>query len=284
LAGLTSKQVADELATATGIPTCGPSELADRLLERGGPLTIVLDALDEASAPEPLVHELIAPLVVEGGAVGIRLLTATRRALVRLLPGARVLDLDTPNYLEPADLTAYAHQRLTADRTPPSPYARVPELAGQVAAAVAERAGRSFLIAQLTAQALAADQSVVDTHQAGWQQALPATVAAAMGRYLASTGEDQRRVADLLRPLAWAEGDGLADDELWAALATALGTRRYHDHDVRWLRATTVGNLLHAAQTSDGVAYRLFHAALAEHLRADRTNRGRRSPSSPSLV
>src|SRR5262245_3170336 len=84
-------------------------------------------------------------------------------------------------------------------------------------------------------------------------------------------GSDEWRVRDLLTPLAWAQGDGLADIELWAALATELGAARYRSQDVIWLlEATAAADLLHRVQPQpDGLAaYRLFHEALAKQLRA----------------
>jgi WD40 repeat protein len=259
-------QVAAELAAAAACPAGDAQSVVEALLDRDQELLVVLDALDETTAPEALIRDLLNPLILEEGS-RVRLLIGTRRHLLPLLPGARVVDLDA-EYLDLADVTAYAAGLLAA-RHPA--YRSRPALTRRVAGAIAGRAGRSFLVAQLTARALAADPAVVDTGHVGWQRLLPASVGAAMDRYLACLPTDEQRVRDLLRPLAWAEGDGLADDELWAELATALGTASYQGYDVRWLRATLAGNLLQTSRTGSGVASRLFHQALAEHLRASTT-------------
>jgi WD40 repeat protein len=275
-AGKTAAQVVAAIAEGTEISANSPEGLVDELLDRGGPLTLVVDALDEARQAPPLVRSLIQPLAEHGGAVGLRLLIGTRRQLVKLLRvGTRVLDLDTPVYYERADLVGYVQRLLLTGGllSGATPYHADPALAGMVAEAVAARAHPSFLIGQLVARDLAERPETADTDQPGWQEQFPDTVAAAMDRYLARFGPEEQRVSDLLLPLGWAQGVGLDDDGVWADLATALGTARYADHDVRWLRDTTIGTLLQATELEDSVAYRLFHEALAEHLRTMRPER-----------
>jgi hypothetical protein len=131
------------------------------------------------------------------------------------------------------------------------------------------RAGRSFLVAQLVALALVKDEQVVDIALPGWRERFPRQVEDAMRDYLDRFGADRSRVRDLLAPLAFAEGDGLADERLWARLASELGTGEYKPQDVGWLRQdTSVPNLLQPTELGDGtVAWRLFHEALAKYLR-----------------
>jgi hypothetical protein len=84
----------------------------------------------------------------------VRLLIGTRRHLVERLAGPnQILDLDASPYLVADDLVRYVHRCLLLEADPeiPTPYRDKPELASQVAEAVAERAGGSFLVAQLAA-------------------------------------------------------------------------------------------------------------------------------------
>ena len=94
-------------------------------------------------------------------------------------------------------------------------------------------------------------------------EAFPSTVGEAMERYLsgADTGRPWR---DLLTVLAWSQGDGLDDLQLWAAMANA---GEYSERDVTGLLNSSAADLLHHTARGDRVAYRLFHEALGEHLR-----------------
>ncbi len=105
--------------------------------------------------------------------------------------------------------------------------------------------------------------------EAGTADMLPGSVGTAMHRYLRDTKSDGPRVLDLLMPLAWSQGDGLADPATWAELATALGTARYAEQDVGQLLASRAAGLLQRSQAGTAHRYRLFHEALAEHLRAE---------------
>jgi WD40 repeat protein len=144
--------------------------------------------------------------------------------------------------------------------------------ARRVAAAVAARARRTFLIAQLTARALAHEPAVIDLDAGAGGPVFPDNVGAAMDAQLARF-PDAARVRDLLVPLAFAEGDGLPPGPVWAALASALGTAAYTDHDVRSLLAsTTAADLVRRTGTDNHLRCRLFHQALGEHLRGRSAN------------
>ncbi|WP_374202102.1 hypothetical protein [Streptomyces sp. AC550_RSS872] len=81
-------------------------------------------------------------------------------------------------------------------------------------------------------------------------------------------GSDAVRAVGLLRPLAFAEGQGLPWEDLWAPLASALSGRTYTDDDIMWLRHAAGAYVVEATESGHS-AYRLYHEALAEHLRAD---------------
>ena len=109
----------------------------------------------------------------------VRLLVGTRQHLVnRLVDPNAVLDLDDPVYLEPDDVAEYVRRCLLLEGDPkaPTPYRGQAALATTVAKAVAERAGRSFLVAQLVSLALVKDQQVVDVADQGWRERFPREV------------------------------------------------------------------------------------------------------------
>ena len=94
-----------------------------------------------------------------------------------------------------------------------------------------------------------------------------------MDQYLASVGNqaEQDRVEDLLRPLAYARGDGLPLDDarLWPQLATALARpgRSYTAVDVATLLDTAADYLVETVITGQAAYYRLYHQALSDRLR-----------------
>jgi WD40 repeat protein len=258
--GKTLVDVVAEAARAAGVAADSAAELVAALVERGAALVLVLDALDEASgegSAREIARELLAPLARDGRRVGIRVLVGTRRdsLLAALGSGWTEVDLDDPRYFSVADLAGYV-ERILADG---AAYAAQPELAARVAARVAERAQPSFLIAGLVARSLVEADGVADPDGA---QPFPADVGQAMEDYLAGFGSERRRVRDLLTALAFAEGDGLPE-ELWPDVASAVSRTPYGHGDVRDLLDGRATSLVIGADP-----YRLFHEALAEHLRA----------------
>jgi WD40 repeat protein len=249
--------------------------LVAQLLHRGTPLTVIVDALDEAAEPEPIARRLLRPLAHDDAAQGLRILVGARRSLLAILGSIDfdVIDLDHPHYLELGDLEAYVHARLLLDReSTPTPYRDDPEFAGQVAQAVARRAYPNFLVAQLMSRTLVQSDLPVDTTAADWMDRFPNEVGEAMETYLSGLGPDRQRVRDLLRPLAYARGDGLPPGPLWAELAGRLADgRQYQPADVAWLRESASAFLVETTSTAPNAAgslfCRLFHEALAEHLR-----------------
>jgi WD40 repeat protein len=269
------------LATATGIvhpdttatvtsPERQVRNLIDQLIAQPQRRVVILDALDEAIDSEQLVSKLLVPLLEAAPQSGLRLLVGTRRPLVDAL-GDRivVLDLDGPSYLHEADLAEYVTRVLLAEHEPdrPTPYRGRRELAEQVARAVAGRAHKTFLLARIVAQSLISDDNPVDTSRSGWELQLPATVGLAFEGYLERFGPDQQRAGDLLTALAFAEGAGLPR-QFWAPVASALcGTSDYADADIDWVVRAAADYLLTVPEHGR-LVYRLYHEALAEHLRA----------------
>jgi hypothetical protein len=81
-------------------------------------------------------------------------------------------------------------------------------------------------------------------------------------------GDQADRVRDLLRPLAFAEGQGLPWEDIWAPLASRIAAVTYTDDDLLWLRHHAGSYVIEATEANRS-AYRLYHQALAEHLRQD---------------
>ncbi|MGW3561301.1 caspase family protein, partial [Streptomyces sp. NPDC000963] len=271
--GTTLEKLTARLASALGVDADSPPQLLARLAEHDGPLrTVLIDALEEAGTgvggrePQRIARELLRPMTV---LPGIRLLIGTRRTMIPDLGRAvEIIDLDTDAYTGRDDIEQYARRALSG--TPGD----LPETDRQaIAEAVARRAGRSFLVARMTVRALVHGDLIPDVTRPGWEEQLPSEVGQAFDAYLARYGEDEDRVRRLLRPLAYAEGAGLPWDSLWAPLATALSDERCTNDDVDWLLRQAGAYVVEARVGEDRSVFRLFHEALAEHLRDPRRSR-----------
>ncbi|WP_158854075.1 caspase family protein [Saccharothrix deserti] len=274
-------EIVQQIATELGMEVDGPGQLLRDVsvrARRDGPVVIVLDALDEAGSgtaadtggkgePRRIARELLRPL---SEVPGVRLLVGTRRELVGSLGASmHVLDLDHREYLGQDDIAGYVTSVLLAADEPevPTPYRDRPELARQVGEAVADRAAGVFLVARMTARGLRSLGAPVDVHERGWQKKLPSEIGEAFEDYLTQFGPDENRVRALLTPLAFAEGQGLPRGALWTGIATALGASRFDEDDVDWLLEKAAAYIAEVVDHGRSV-YRLYHQALAEHLRA----------------
>lgn len=264
---LTNDDVLRGLAAAVRAPVGVPGDLVEALAQWERPLTVIIDAVDEAATPDTLLTQLVRPLL-EYGQGRIRLLLGTRPHLLRHLPSdVPVVDLDDPEHLDSRAIASYALRGLL-DSRPESPYPDVPpRLSAEVAKAVAEAATPSFLVARIVSGTLAAQPSVADPTNRAWRTALPRTADAAMARDLDTRlGDDAVRARDLLRPLAYAEGQGLPWEDVWAPLASGIAGRTYTNDDLLWLKRNAGSYVVEAAEDGRSV-YRLYHMALAEHLK-----------------
>ncbi|WP_370216712.1 hypothetical protein [Kitasatospora sp. GAS1066B] len=272
---LTDQQVLDALAAAVRVRAATVGELLAALDGRSRPLTVLIDGLDEADSPDTLCTGVLRPLIAHADG-RIRLLLGTRPHLLpRLgLPRDQQIDLDAGRYADPEAVLTYTVRNLLQAHAG-SPYRSCePVLTRQVAVAVAATAGRSFLVARLAAGTLAAVPELPDLHDPAWHRSLPRHADEAMAKDLTvRLGPDAARAADLLRPLAYAQGQGLPWEDLWAALAGGISGRHYTDADISWLREKAGAYVVEAV--ADGrSAYRLYHQALAEHLRAEHLRSG----------
>ncbi|MYT72503.1 MULTISPECIES: caspase family protein, partial [unclassified Streptomyces] len=273
--GITNTQVLSGLAAAAGFKCASVGEFLERLGQRTSasqrPFTALIDALDESATPDTLCSQIIRPLI-EHSKGRIRLLLGTRKNLldclgIKLHEQRRVMDLDSPRYADRDALRAYTILNLV-DSHSSSPYQSAhPRLLGQVARAVEMAAGTSFLVARFAAYTLAAaDEVVADPRDPEWRASLPKHAGQAMQDDLTQRlGDDAQRAADLLRPLAYAEGQGLPWEGIWAPLASAIAGRTYTDDDLLWLRSNAGSYVVEAVENGRS-AYRLYHQALNDHL------------------
>jgi len=283
LAGVDRPSSADQLVTAlAGLPP--------------QPATpVVVDALDEAASDSD--REQIARALAELAVLpGFRVAVATR-ALAAGDPFARdgllailavtssddpsLIDLDTDAYFDPAGLRQFAAALLAQDGMdrpgPPgrawAQYRARPAVRDRLAAVIAQRAQRNYLVAALAADPRSTDRNVVDPAVEGFKPAdIPASVREAWHKYLDQLPEQEReRVRALLTALAYARGAGV-DDPTWLAFAHALGyVATVSDLDV--LRISRAADYLFRTTAADpdaGPVTRLFHQALTDELLAAR--------------
>ncbi|MGW4369809.1 caspase family protein [Nocardia takedensis] len=264
---LTLDQVRDGIAAAAKLTAATVGELLDDLSVRPRGLTVLIDGLDEAADPHQLVRDLLRPLLdhTDGR---IRLLIGTRSYLLAELgtDRDREIDLDAHRYADPEAMSTYIMRGLI-DSTLDSVYLHQDGATVRaVADAVTDAAYPSFLVARIVAATLASDPTVPDPWDREWRRCLPALPGEAMRRDLDTRlGTDARRARDLLRPLAFAQGQGLPWEDLWAAVASALAGATYTDADLMWLRRTAGSYVVESTENGRS-AYRLYHQALAEHL------------------
>ncbi|MBR8641805.1 caspase family protein [Streptomyces tuirus] len=260
------------LGGAIGLPGAERDDLLEALSRRTKPVTVVVDALDEAGTSGDglegtrIACELLQPLST---LPALRLVVGTRRPLLAALGHATVvLDLDQPGHFTAADVTAYARGLLMDAHDPDSrsPYRGRPEAVEPVARAIADRAGNCFLVARMTARALVHGQVQVDLARPGWEQGLPSDAGQAFAAYLARFGPHRAKVVRLLRPLAYAQGAGLPWSTLWAPVAEALSGVGCPHEDLEWLHESA-GSYLVETAAPGGSVYRLFHETMAEYLR-----------------
>ena len=280
---MTTGQVRDRIAATAGIRADTVQELIDGLNARAGkPLVALIDALDEAADPDELCRTLLLPLSTRC-ATSMRLLLGSRPHLLtsRLLgtPDRHVaIDLDSPTYADPASIRAYIRRILVSEDTldsyyqPSGRYRTAPAaIVGAVTEAIGAAAGESFLVARITATTETIAAVLPDPADAAWRKSLPRRAGDAMRRDLQlRLGAEAERAAGLLLPLAYAQGNGLPWEDLWPRVADALSPGHdYGNDDLMWLRRAAGSYAVESVAEGRSV-YRLYHQALAEHLRQGR--------------
>ena len=259
------------------------------------PVRMVVDALDEAASDRDR-RQITEALVELAVLPGLRLAVATRPlavgnpyAPVGLLAALGVttrddhslVDLDSDIYFDLDGLRQFAAALLAQDGMdhpgPPGAawvqYRTRLSLRDRLADVIAQRAGRNFLVAAMTAVPLSTARTMTDPAARGFDPAdIPSGVGEALSKYLDQLPNPQReRDRGLLTALAYARGPGL-DDPTWLAFAAALGyDARAFDLDS--LRRSPAADYLLQTTTAERGARpmtRLFHQALTDELLAAR--------------
>ncbi|MEU6994330.1 caspase family protein [Streptomyces sp. NPDC046465] len=259
-------QLLDALAAAAGCAAGSLGALAAELQLRKRPLVVLVDSVDEALAPHETVDELLIPLADPQRQLPLRLLIGARPHIARRLPGtARRVDLDDARYADPGAVRAYTRKLLTV---PGSALATADDrLVDAIAQAVADAAGRSFLVARITARTIAREPHPPDPYDRRWCDELPRLPGEAMERDLVQRlGPKAGQARDLLLPLAYAQGAGLPWAGIWPRLASAITGRDYRDEHIVWLRQAA-GSYVVESVEGGGSVYRVYHRALIEYLR-----------------
>ncbi|MFJ2174560.1 caspase family protein [Streptomyces sp. NPDC087851] len=277
------EEVVARIADSLDVAADGAAELLQELTRRGRlgtPLIIVVDAVDEAGSdtaadagghgePRRITRELLRPM---SEIQGVRLLVGTRHELVAPLgPTFTCMDLDRREYRAGVDdVAGYVARVLLATEEPDvrTPYRGLRDLARTVARGVAEKAAGVYLYARTTARTLRSDSTPVDTERPGWAEGLPSEVGEAFDDYLARFGPDEPRVRRMLLALAFSEGKGLPRGRVWTALSSAISGIPCTEADVSWVLDVAEAYIAEVIDDDRRSAYRLYHKALAEHLRA----------------
>lgn len=254
-----------ELAAALNVEATEPDQLIDALAGRGATF-VVLDALDEAVEPAAIAARLLVPMaerMIQGGGP-VRLVVGCRPELLNHLePVVERIDLEDETYFSPTDVRDYARSLLDVDA---SPYQGNAQLAEAAATAIARQAGRSFLVARLVARTLASSRAVLSSRELE-RSPFPASVGAAIDRDLETRFDlqERTRIRDLLVPLAFGHGSGLPK-HLWWRFAQRLSGRGSLG-DIAWLLDRAGSYVVEDLDDGRSV-FRLWHAAVAQHLKA----------------
>lgn len=278
----------DAVATALSIPIPEggwrtSAELIDAVTALDRPVRILLDALDEArpAAILAIATDLLRPLAAapkaqvlvgtrpQGPAAGIGGAASSGREV--LLQALRVgpeavyrLGADTQSA---QDIQQYVRRRLAS--TPDSPYRNDPEATDATADAVADASDGIFLFARIVTRALLGRTEPLRLGTAEARRFLSGKVTDVFAADLARFNSNEKRVRELLLPLAFAEGGGFPR-HLWPVVATALSpaSTPYQVTDVDWLLGVAGHHVSQGAEDGQAV-YRLYHQAFADYFRQE---------------
>jgi Caspase domain len=274
--GLTLAGCVAALADQLGVPTSSAgrpdaTQLESHVRAAGRSVTLILDALDESSEPPAIADQLLRPLAAKNTRVIVGTRRSVKGASVLAMLGAEpenVRDLDEEPTSE-RDIADYVARRLLDVRLD-SPYHGHEEVAREVAAEVAREADGVFLFARILSRILRDRPAPLNLESDEAQTLLRSGLKGVFEQTLARYGEQERRVRDLLQPLAWAEGAGLPrHDGIWATVAGVFAENgvEYTDADIAWA-LKEAGDLIIEAAEAGQTVYRLYHEFLAEYFRA----------------
>ncbi|MEE4423426.1 MULTISPECIES: ATP-binding protein [Streptomyces] len=229
--GRTAAQVLWLLADHFDLRAGRTEDVFTELAAREEPVTIVVPDVDRAgpvrAAQEParLIREVLAPLAA---VETVQLLADVPRELAAELAGAlpsgqvQVIDLDAPEWADPAGLVLHAETALDPGTGAPElPYTTDPSARRALAEALAGRAAGNRLTVQLAVQSLIMQPEGFDPADPAL---LPGSVGEALDVHARRLGADPQTLRLMLAPLAFAEGEGLPV-QLLVPLASAVAGR-----------------------------------------------------------
>jgi hypothetical protein len=253
---------------ASGGQTDAEAATIEALRGRADRLVVAIDALDEAQRPydcAAFLRRLLQKAPSIRLLIGVRSSGTFKETLVDALgPQIDPLDLDAPDWYDKADISSYV-QRYVAVSPNSACTTLSPHKVRQLAERVSERAGKSFLIAVVTAHALAG-RTAIPTLDA-IEDRLPSTVGEALELDLARfSGSAGLQVRAVLWALAWAFGRGLPRAE-WLALARVHSDDDMSESDLeRWSREA--GFYIVTDEEFGTPVWRLYHEEFALHLKS----------------
>ncbi|PAZ16209.1 hypothetical protein CLM62_09460 [Streptomyces sp. SA15] len=255
-----SRAVVDDLLTALGgTPAAKGTPLqalfkrtTERAAELSRPVTVIIDALDEAEDPLACVNDVILPLARLTAPVGetaVRLLLGIRSSpvtshssgadlrderaddLLQRLTAALKAEGAVPEPLRTdgpdceADIAAYAVALLSGPED--SPYKDADDEAVEATARVIAKAvAPSFLDAQIATDQLRTAETRQDLTEEGWLHRLADGTSSLLREDVrgvaAATGVPADLLVAALRATALAQGFGLPWGEIWPAVTAAL--------------------------------------------------------------
>ncbi|MFF7879704.1 AAA family ATPase [Streptomyces sp. NPDC020794] len=260
-----SRAVVDDLLTALGgTPAAKGTPLqalfkrtTERAAELSRPVTVIIDALDEAEDPLACVNDVILPLARLTAPVGetaVRLLLGIRSSpvtsyssgadlrderaddLLQRLTAALKAEGAVPEPLRTdgpdceADIAAYAVALLSGPED--SPYKDADDEAVEATARVIAKAvAPSFLDAQIATDQLRTAETRQDLTEAGWLLRLADGTSSLLREDVrgiaAATGVPADLLVAALRATALAQGAGLPWGEIWPAVTAALAANAH---------------------------------------------------------
>lgn len=253
---------------------------------------VVVDGLYEAASAEDR-HELATTLAELSVLPDFRIAVATRpmacpdrfalgsllnRLGVSRTDDAALVDLDSDTYFDVQGLQELAGALLAqegADHPGPpgaawTAYRANSCLRHRLSTVIAQRAGRNYLVAAMTAEQMSRAREPVDPDADGFDPgSIPSHLGDALRASLERLATHERAV---LSVLAYARGSGVSD-RLWLSFAAALGYAATVE-DLDRLRASpAVDLLLRSTDDSAGSGTGLFHQALNDEILRGRPDR-----------
>jgi WD40 repeat protein len=242
------------------------------------PLTVVIDALDEAASGEATP---IAALCSELATAGLaRVLLTSRYSPTRQPVGADehqelhrifggdvvIYDLSQVESEEQTkrDIAEYSKRRLVQAESQAGGHSFTEQEAAALGHQIADSAAGVFLYSRIVSRTLRDQPELAGSE-------LPADAVAAFRRDFIRFGERQQLVDDFYRALGWANGGGLTL-KVWLPVANALADTTYRRSDMDWVLANAGWLITQAGEPTESgnvTVYRLYHESFADFYQRD---------------